>query len=144
MEQQETFGIDMSQRLDRWHPKLTPFRLLTLGTTIALGTAKAVESYKQVTYVSVTLEWVLGVVAFLMYVYFLSLFITYPIVSADIILLVVLKRPRQRTRNTCLGSSRLIAWMPFGGFWLSLAFPVQPTRVKNERSRSILTSDNRP
>ena len=69
MEQQETFRLDVPQpeRPDRWHPKITLFRLLTLGTTIALGTAKAVETYKQVTYVSVTLEWVLGVAAFLMY-----------------------------------------------------------------------------
>jgi len=74
MDTQETFGLDASQpaQPDRWYPKITPFRLLTLGTTIALGTAKAVETYKQVTYVSVTLEWVLGVVVFMMYVYFLQ------------------------------------------------------------------------
>lgn len=31
-----------SSDLQRWHPKLTPYRLLVLGATIGIGTARAI------------------------------------------------------------------------------------------------------
>jgi len=52
-------------RLPAWHPKLTLYRLLVIFTTIGLGTAKAVTSYLNLTYSSITLEWILGAVVFL-------------------------------------------------------------------------------
>lgn len=48
-----------------WHPKLTLYRLLVIFSTIGLGAAKAATSYLNLTYASITLEWVLTVVVFL-------------------------------------------------------------------------------
>lgn len=48
-----------------WHPKLILYRLLVIFSTIGLGTAKAVTSYLNLTYASITLEWILSVVVFL-------------------------------------------------------------------------------
>ncbi|KIM40760.1 hypothetical protein M413DRAFT_28527 [Hebeloma cylindrosporum] len=49
-----------------WHPKLTLYRLLVIFSTVGLGAAKAVTSYFNLTHTSITLEWILGVVVFLM------------------------------------------------------------------------------
>ncbi|CAA7263500.1 unnamed protein product [Cyclocybe aegerita] len=49
----------------RWFPKLTPYRLVVLSTTIGLGTAKAISSYIGYDTISITLEWISGVVLFL-------------------------------------------------------------------------------
>lgn len=51
--------------VQKWHPKLTPYRLLALGTTVAVGTAKAVAAQKGDNGASTTLEWISGVVIFL-------------------------------------------------------------------------------
>ncbi|KIM40768.1 hypothetical protein M413DRAFT_49666, partial [Hebeloma cylindrosporum] len=48
------------------HPKLTLYRFLVIFSTIGLGAAKTVTSYLNLTYASITLEWILGVVLFLM------------------------------------------------------------------------------
>ena len=47
----------------RWHPKLTVYRLGLAVVTIALSTAKALCSPA-----SVTLDWVIGIVFFLLWV----------------------------------------------------------------------------
>lgn len=48
-----------------WHPKLTMYRLLVILSTVGPGVAKEVTSYLNLTYDSITLEWILGVVLFL-------------------------------------------------------------------------------
>jgi len=63
---------NFSMGLDRplaWHPKLTLYRLLVIFSTIGLGAAKAATSYLNLTYASITLEWVLSVAVFLGWVY---------------------------------------------------------------------------
>ncbi|KAF4613856.1 hypothetical protein D9613_007967 [Agrocybe pediades] len=50
---------------DRWHPRLTPYRLLIFTTTLALGTAKAIATQKGSTVLPTTLEWISGVALFL-------------------------------------------------------------------------------
>ena len=54
-----------ADRPPAWHPKLTLYRLLVIFSTIGLGAAKAVTSFLNLTYASITLEWILGVVVFL-------------------------------------------------------------------------------
>jgi len=49
-----------------WHPKLTLYRLLVIVSTIGLAVAKTATSYLNLTFASITLEWILGVVAFLL------------------------------------------------------------------------------
>ncbi|KIM40764.1 hypothetical protein M413DRAFT_28531 [Hebeloma cylindrosporum] len=48
-----------------WHPKLTLYRLLVIFSIIGIGTAKAVTSCLNLAYTSITLEWILSVVLFL-------------------------------------------------------------------------------
>ncbi|KDR72009.1 hypothetical protein GALMADRAFT_253312 [Galerina marginata CBS 339.88] len=48
-----------------WHPKLSPYRLTVLATTICLGTVKAVTIQTGNTSIPITLEWVSGTVVFL-------------------------------------------------------------------------------
>ncbi|KDR71927.1 hypothetical protein GALMADRAFT_253721 [Galerina marginata CBS 339.88] len=49
-----------------WHPKVTPYRLIVLSTTIGLGTAKAILAQEgSAQYVSTTFEWIGGTVIFL-------------------------------------------------------------------------------
>lgn len=52
--------------LERWHPKLTPYRLTVILTTIGLGTVKLVEVYNGNDTGTTTLEWISGVVVFLL------------------------------------------------------------------------------
>ncbi|KDR71325.1 hypothetical protein GALMADRAFT_144014 [Galerina marginata CBS 339.88] len=55
-----------------WHPKVTPYRLMVLSTTIGLGTAKAISAQKgSAQYVSTTFEWIGGT-------FFLILFVVNP------------------------------------------------------------------
>jgi len=54
-----------ANRPPAWHPKLTLYRLLVIISTIGLGVAKVVTSYLNLTYASITLEWILGIVVFL-------------------------------------------------------------------------------
>ena len=49
-----------------WHPKLTLYRLLVIVSTIGLAVAKTATSYLNLTFASITLEWILGVVVFLL------------------------------------------------------------------------------
>jgi len=49
-----------------WHPKLTLYRLLVIVSTVALASAKTATSYLNLTFASITLEWILGVVVFLL------------------------------------------------------------------------------
>jgi len=48
-----------------WHPKLTLYRLLVIFSTVGLVAAKGATSYLNLTYASITLEWILSVVVFL-------------------------------------------------------------------------------
>jgi hypothetical protein len=50
----------------RWHPKITIYRLVVLLTTVCLGVGKAITSARGVVVVPVTLEWVSGVVVFVL------------------------------------------------------------------------------
>ncbi|KAF9480741.1 hypothetical protein BDN70DRAFT_877179 [Pholiota conissans] len=54
-----------SSSSETWHPKVTPYRLITLLTTICLGTAKAVAVQEGSQNEPITLEWVTGIVVFL-------------------------------------------------------------------------------
>ena len=49
-----------------WHPKLTLYRLLVILSTVGLAIAKTATSYLNLTFASITLEWILGVVVFLL------------------------------------------------------------------------------
>ncbi|KAF8972518.1 hypothetical protein BDZ97DRAFT_1781409 [Flammula alnicola] len=51
----------------QWHPRLTPYRLMILLTTICIGTAKAVATQRGSMDVPITLDWVSGVVVFLVF-----------------------------------------------------------------------------
>ncbi|KAF4613965.1 hypothetical protein D9613_007972 [Agrocybe pediades] len=50
---------------DGWHPRLTPYRLCILTTTLGFGTAKAIATQKGSTVLPITLEWISGVVLFI-------------------------------------------------------------------------------
>jgi len=50
----------------RWHPKISPYRLMVFSIPLAIGTAKAISSQKGNVTVPITLEWISGVVVFLM------------------------------------------------------------------------------
>ena len=49
----------------RWHPKISPYRLLVFSIPAGIGTAKAISSQKGNITTPVTLEWISGVVVFL-------------------------------------------------------------------------------
>lgn len=51
-----------------WNPKLTLYRLLVILSTVSLAIAKTATSYLNLTFASITLEWILGVVIFLLWV----------------------------------------------------------------------------
>ncbi|KDR80050.1 hypothetical protein GALMADRAFT_242266 [Galerina marginata CBS 339.88] len=55
----------------QWHPKITPYRLTFLLTTIALGTTKAIATYHGQSVMSTTMEWISGVIVSLIF-YFLD------------------------------------------------------------------------
>ena len=46
----------------QWHPKFTGYRALVLALTAGFGLAKAISSYRGKAIVSISLEWVFGVV----------------------------------------------------------------------------------
>lgn len=52
-----------------WHPKLTPYRLLSILLPVCLGTIKAVALQQGKQNEPITLEWISGVVVFILYVY---------------------------------------------------------------------------
>lgn len=52
----------------RWHPKISPYRLWVILTTIGFGTAKSVFAATGNSFIPTTLEWIAGTVIFLMYV----------------------------------------------------------------------------
>ena len=58
--------MDVVQNSSRWHPKLTPYRFLTLLTTICLGSAKAYAVSQNLFIVATSIEWVASVVIFSM------------------------------------------------------------------------------
>ena len=49
-----------------WHPKLTLYRLLVIFSTVGLAAAKTATTFLNFTFASITLEWILGVVVFLL------------------------------------------------------------------------------
>jgi len=55
-----------SPRRMRWHPKITPYRLVVILLPITFATLKAVISQTGNKTVPITLEWVFGIVVFLM------------------------------------------------------------------------------
>ena len=48
-----------------WHPKISPYRFIVFSIPLAVGTAKAVLSYKGSVTSPITLEWISGVAIFL-------------------------------------------------------------------------------
>ena len=48
-----------------WHPKISPYRFIVFSTPLAIGTVKAVLSQKGSVTTPITLEWIYGVVIFL-------------------------------------------------------------------------------
>jgi hypothetical protein len=51
----------------RWHPKLTVYRALILSLTAGFGLAKAILTYRDQMNGSITVDWVFGVLVFLLY-----------------------------------------------------------------------------
>ena len=49
-----------------WHPKISPYRFMVFSIPLAIGTVKAVLSQRGSTTTPITLEWISGVVIFLM------------------------------------------------------------------------------
>ncbi|TFK31592.1 hypothetical protein BDQ12DRAFT_716910 [Crucibulum laeve] len=49
-----------------WHPKLTPYRLSFILTTASFGTVKAICTHYNQDVASITLEWISGVVVFIL------------------------------------------------------------------------------
>ena len=49
----------------RWYPKISPYRFIVFSTPLAIGTTKAVLSYKGGVTTPITLEWISGVVILL-------------------------------------------------------------------------------
>ena len=45
-----------------WHPKITPYRLAVISTTLCLGTVKAVLTQQGRSIAPITIEWIMGVV----------------------------------------------------------------------------------
>ncbi|KDR71381.1 hypothetical protein GALMADRAFT_159537 [Galerina marginata CBS 339.88] len=52
--------------LSSWHPKITPYRAIVLTSTVGFGTAKGVLAQRGSTIASITVEWLLGTVIFLL------------------------------------------------------------------------------
>ncbi|KDR67394.1 hypothetical protein GALMADRAFT_232064 [Galerina marginata CBS 339.88] len=50
-----------------WHPKLTPYRVAIISTTLCLGTAKAVLTQQGRSFAPITLEWIMSVVLMLVF-----------------------------------------------------------------------------
>ena len=48
-----------------WHPKITPYRVAIISTTLCLGTVKAVLTQQGTSIAPITLEWIMGVVLML-------------------------------------------------------------------------------
>jgi hypothetical protein len=59
-------GEGSEVNIPRWHPRITISRLFVLVSTLGLGTAKAVMSYRGDTIAPVTIEWITTIVLFLM------------------------------------------------------------------------------
>ena len=57
--------LEVQTTTSSWHPKITPYRLLVLTTTIGLGSAKAIATFRNKSYVSTTIEWVAEIVVFI-------------------------------------------------------------------------------
>jgi hypothetical protein len=49
-----------------WHPKLTGYRLIVIALTVGFGLSKAILCYKGKSIAPITLEWVFGVVIYLL------------------------------------------------------------------------------
>jgi hypothetical protein len=49
-----------------WHPKISPYRFMVFSIPLAIGTVKAVLSYKGYITTPITLEWISGIVIFFM------------------------------------------------------------------------------
>ncbi|KIM40719.1 hypothetical protein M413DRAFT_166675 [Hebeloma cylindrosporum] len=50
-----------------WHPKLTLYRLLVILSTVGLAAAKTATTCLNLTFASITVEWILGVAVFLFF-----------------------------------------------------------------------------
>jgi hypothetical protein len=48
-----------------WHPKISPYRFIVFLIPLAIGTAKAISSQKGNVTIPITLEWISGIVVFL-------------------------------------------------------------------------------
>ncbi|KAF9479352.1 hypothetical protein BDN70DRAFT_694601 [Pholiota conissans] len=58
----DTIDSTLDVTTNRWHPKLTVYRVIVLSAGIMLGTAKAWETSRGETVIPITLEWISGVV----------------------------------------------------------------------------------
>ena len=63
-----TDGLHYDPSLPRlsWYPKISPYRFMVFSIPLAIGTVKAVLSYKGSVTTPITLEWISSVVIFLM------------------------------------------------------------------------------
>jgi len=60
-------GLHYDPSLPRlsWHPKISPYRFMVFSIPLSIGTVKAVSSLKGSVTTPITLEWISGVVIFL-------------------------------------------------------------------------------
>jgi len=58
--------VDKGKGVDRWFPKISPYRFTVFLTPLAIGIVKAVLSHKGSVTTPITLEWINGVVIFLL------------------------------------------------------------------------------
>ncbi|KAH6907464.1 hypothetical protein BKA70DRAFT_1562988 [Coprinopsis sp. MPI-PUGE-AT-0042] len=58
------------QSVPSWHPKITLSRLIVISLTVGLGTAKAAASYRGEMFTAVTLEWIMTILLFQIFLVF--------------------------------------------------------------------------
>lgn len=101
----------------KWHPKISPYRLWVIATTVGFGTAKSVSVRTGDASIPTTLEWIAGTVIFLMWDivlildFNLSLKWCFRVVS---LVLAPMKVRISHLQGTFAGCLSQIAWMHSG------------------------------
>ena len=113
-----------------WHPKITPYRLAVISTTLCLGTVKAVLTQQGKNIAPITIEWIMGVVFVLVWVlhHLTPFFLFIETLTAS--RSAVTTTPRAERRRSCLGSLHSTAWTLRGTscpYFPSAALHTSPT-----------------
>lgn len=64
----QRLNVQPTPKSRSWHPKATPFRLLTTLPVAGLGILKAILTYRDSHLAPVMVEWICGTLLFLVYV----------------------------------------------------------------------------